>query len=188
MAEISRRVGRDPSWLSRVVNQERGIKAEDLERLEDVLDVSFRGGGRALRERHPDYVVELVWVPVVDQQASASLRGGVVVDRQPIPKEIPAQRRQHLIGLRVSENSLAPRVLCGDTVIVDTMARAESGNPVVATVDGHLHAKWYKVKPSGRHVLEGDGPEIEIEPWQIEGVIVARGWSDLDPHWAERDG
>lgn len=178
-ADVARALGRTPAWLNRIVNGERGIKSPDLERLADELGVQvsdFYDRGvrpRRVAEGNASYLPgPLVAIPVVDQEASASLRGGMVVDQVFIDRAAaPAPDR--LVGVRVRGNCLAPDIVDGDIVVVDTSMSAEPGNPVVALVDGELHVKRYWIKGSGKHVLKSNEGEVEIEPWQIEGVVVS---------------
>ena len=171
VSNVAKAVGHDPSWLYRIINGRRGITAIDLERLGDELDVQFRHGGE-LREERSSYVAEPpTAIAVVDQEVSASLRGGVVVDHVYLSGR--GRVPQHIVAVKVRGDCLAPHIVDGDYVIVDTSRTAESGNPVVATVDGHLHVKRYRVKPSGATVLTSNEGEIAIQPWQIDGVVIA---------------
>lgn len=175
---VARAVGHDPSWLNRVVNGEIRIKAHDLEKIEELLDVQLSATD-ALREIAGSDLSGTARIAVVDQEASASLRGGIVVDYVSFPASaMNPGDDQHVVALRVRGDCLSPDIVDGDYVIVDTTKTAESGNPVVAIIEGTLHVKRYRVRANGRTVLSSNEGEIPIEPRQIEGVVIGL-WRQL---------
>ncbi len=172
--KVAAAAGIPTSTMYRIVRGEtRRVSAEQIERIADALDVpQSRLTGRRLAEDAVAYQ-PVVAIPVIDQEASASLRGGVVVEHVYLPAEaVPEHRRRNTLALKVRGDCLAPAIVDGDQVIVDIEKTPESGNPVVATIDGHLHVKRLKVLRSGRWQLTSNEGEMDVEPWQIDGVIV----------------
>lgn len=164
---VARALKHDPSWLYRVIHGEIRIKAFDLEGIEELLDTQIRATG-ALRE----VAVAAIPIEVIDQEVSASLRGGVVIDHVYLPEGGPMANQQHIVALKVRGDCLSPEIVDGDYVIVDTSRTAENGNPVVATVDGQLHVKRFRVRANGRTVLASNEGEIPVSPRQIDGVVI----------------
>ena len=174
--QVARGSGVPERTLYRIVRGEtKSVKDQHLVKLAEELDVPLSrlvGPRRGIAEDPGDYS-PVVAVPVIDQEASASLRGGVVLDNIYLPNEaVPEHRRRDTLALRVRGNCLAPDIMDGDTVIVDLAATPESGNPVVASVDNLLHVKRLRVKSSGRWYLTSNEGELEIEPRQVDGVVV----------------
>ena len=174
-ADVAKALRRPPSWLYRILSGKHQIKAIDLQALADELDVPvsdlYPPELRQLAERAGVHV-PLRWIPVIDQEASASLQGGVIVDRIYIRGSV-ADAPHNLVGVRVHGDCLSPWIIDGDVVVVDTNRTPESGNPVVATVEGTLHVKRLRIRPSGRWSLVSNEGEIGIEPYQINGVVIS---------------
>jgi transcriptional regulator with XRE-family HTH domain len=176
-ADVAKALRRPPSWLYRILSGKHQIKAIDLQALADELDVPvsdlYPPELRQLAERAGVYV-PLRPIPVIDQEASASLQGGVIVDHLYIRGTSASSDAPHnLVGVRVHGDCLSPWILDGDVVVVDTTRTPESGNPVVATVEGTLHVKRLRIRPSGRWSLVSNEGEIQIEPYQINGVVIS---------------
>ena len=155
-ANVAKALRRPPSWIYRITSGKHEIKAIDLQALADELDVPITAlyppDLRQLAERAGVHV-DLQPIPVIDQEASASLQGGVTVDHMYIRGTGSGKAPHNLIGVRVHGDCLAPWIIDGDVVVVDTTRTPESGNPVVATVDGALHVKRLRIRPSGRWTL-----------------------------------
>lgn len=172
--QVAAKAGIPTSTMYRIVRgQTKRISADQIERIADALDVpQSRLTGRAIAEEGASYE-PVVAIPVIDQEVSASLRGGVVVEHVYLPADaVPENRRRNTIALRVRGDCLAPDIVNGDTVIVDTELSPESGNPVVATIEGALHVKRLKLLRSGRWMLVSNEGEMPVEPFQIDGVVV----------------
>lgn len=173
--KVAEAAGIPVSTMYRIVRgTTKRVTQDQIERIADALDVpqSRLTGRRGTAEDSPQYM-PVIAIPVIDQEVSASLRGGVVVEHVYLPAgEVPEGHRRNTIALRVRGDCLSPAVVDGDTVIVDTEMAPESGNPVVATIDGHLHVKRLKVLRSGRWMLTSNEGELEVEPFQIDGVVV----------------
>jgi transcriptional regulator with XRE-family HTH domain len=175
-ADVAKAINKPPSWLYRILSGKHRIKADDLQALADELDVPvaslYPPDLRQIAERAGVYV-GLRPIPVVDQEASASLQGGVIVDYIYVRGPGTGSAPHNLVGVRVHGDCLAPWIIDGDVVVVDTTRTPESGNPVVATVDGTLHVKRLRIRPSGRWTLVSNEGEIAIEPYQINGVVIS---------------
>lgn len=94
-SDVAKALGHTPAWLNRIVRGERGIKSPDLVALAEELGVDVgdfydRGvAPRRIAEGNAEYLpTPLVAVPVVDQEASASLR-----PRHPLRWRSPPTRR-----------------------------------------------------------------------------------------------
>ena len=175
--EAAERCGIPVSTLYRIVKDQTEPKFEQVMKIADGLDLPISRfaarAGRVGLSEDPAVYSPVVAIPVVDQEVSASLRGGVVVEHVYLPAEaVPERDRRSTIAVKVRGNCLAPAIVDGDTVIVNTDLTPESGNPVVANVEGTLHVKRLRVKQSGRWTLQSNEGEMDIEPWQVDGVVV----------------
>ncbi len=173
--KVAEAAGIPVSTMYRIVRgATKRISAEQIERIADALDVpQSRLTGRKTSDDDSPQYLPVIAIPVVDQEVSASLRGGVVVEHVYLPADaVPEHRRRNTIALRVRGDCLSPAIVDGDTVIVDTEMMPETGNPVVATIDGHLHVKRLKVLRSGKWFLTSNEGEMPVEPFQIDGVVV----------------
>lgn len=176
--DVARTSGVPERTLYRIVNgQTKSVKDRTLIALAEDLDVPLSRLTGQSGSEVPDYgghYSPVVPIPVLDQQASASLRGGVVLDHTYLrEQEIPSGRVRDIVGIQVRGDCLAPDIVDGDVVIVDLARNPESGNPVVARVDETLHIKRLRVKSTGRWFLASNEGEIPIEPRQVEGVVIS---------------
>ena len=81
---VAKQLGHSNTWLYRVMNGKRGISYGDLQELQDYLGVRLAPGVHAptsvIGIGNADRAGPLTAIAVVDQEVSASLRGGAVED------------------------------------------------------------------------------------------------------------
>lgn len=115
---------------------------------------------------------DAVEVPFYEVTASASPRRsifeGAPIDYGYLPDR-GRYRRGRIQGITVRDNCLAPRILDGDRVYIDTQADYEPGDTVLAVANGELHLKRLRPLGDGWELAPDDGdPAIPV----TEDVVI----------------
>lgn len=123
-----------------------------------------------------------VWVPVLGKIAAGIPIEAVeeILDYEEIPASLASQGE--FFALKVSGNSMEPRILDGDVVIVRQQSDADSGEVVVVIVNGEaVTVKRIKKRPEGIMLMPTNpayttmfysNKEIEELPVVIIGKVV----------------
>jgi repressor LexA len=123
-----------------------------------------------------------VWVPVLGKIAAGIPIEAIedILDYEEIPASLAAQGE--FFALKVSGNSMEPRILDGDVVIVKQQPDADSGEVVVVIVNGEaVTVKRIKKRPEGIMLIPNNhaytpmfysNKEIEELPVVIIGKVV----------------
>lgn len=123
-----------------------------------------------------------VWVPVLGRVAAGIPIDAVeeIEDYEEIPKEM-AKSGEHF-GLKIQGNSMEPRMMPGDVVIVRKQSDCESGDVAVVLVNGEAATvKKIKKRPEGLLLIPNNpayepmfysNDDIEKLPVKIIGKVV----------------
>jgi len=126
----------------------------------------------SLQERMLDLLNESpVAIPIHEQAASAGVGEEVVEYAYWEPERIAGRQ---IVGVKVKGDSMAPEILPGDTVFMDTTRGAQPGDIVVATIDDSMIIKRL-MRKAGHMVLQGTNgaPAVSAEHAKIEGVVIS---------------
>ena len=130
--EMAKRVGySDKSMVSKIERGKVDLSRSQMERFADVFGISLSelmgDDGTTLTTR----------VPVLGKVAAGLPIEAIenIIDWEEIPNEI-ARKGEHF-GLVIRGDSMEPRIYDGDVVIVRKQSDAESGQIVIATVNGN---------------------------------------------------
>ena len=88
---------------------------------------------------------------------------GVSGEGDPVPSYITVG--PHAFGLKIQGDSMAPRYLPGDTIIVDPEIRCDNGSPCVVWVNGEVSLKFFhEDEKEIRLVPMNEAYEIRVIP------------------------
>ncbi len=135
-------------------------------RVEELMRMAGRSVEAVRRETRDEVLDRLLAmdateVPFYDMTASASPSRSFGSDTPVDYGYLPERRRYakgRIKGITVKGDCLAPRVLDGDRVFIDTQADYEDGDLVLAVVDDDLHLKRLRTGEEG-YWLQPDNSE-----------------------------
>lgn len=148
--DITERTGIDKSKISRYVSGQNMPSGDTLAKLANALGVSAAW----LAGEGPDMdPVELTresddfrTIPVVGRVAAGA---PIFAVENQVDTIAVKDTRTGLFGLRIVGDSMAPRIMDGDLVVVHQQNNAKDGDIVIAIVDDEATCKVYKKSPWG---------------------------------------
>ena len=146
--DIIERTGIDKSKISRYVSGQNMPSGDTLAKLANALGVSAAW----LAGEGPDMdPVELTrddfqTIPVVGRVAAGA---PIFAVENQVDTIAVKDTRTGLFGLRIVGDSMAPRIMDGDLVVVQQQDNAKDGDIVIAIVDDEATCKVYKKSPWG---------------------------------------
>lgn len=148
--DITERTGIDKSKISRYVSGQNMPSGDTLAKLANALGVSAAW----LAGEGPDMdPVELIresddfrTIPVVGRVAAGA---PIFAVENQVDTIAVKDTRTGLFGLRIVGDSMAPRIMDGDLVVVHQQNNAKDGDIVIAIVDDEATCKVYKKSPWG---------------------------------------
>jgi repressor LexA len=150
-SEIARRIGVERSTVSSWKNGKTEPSIEMIHRLAEVLEVS---PGELLGEKAPQLVDMSKWVtlPVIGKvpagvalEAIEEYEGEIIVP--------PEDARPGYFALKVQGESMHPRVLSGDVVVVAPNLEPYNGQVVVTRVNGEGEVTLKEFQRDGETIL-----------------------------------
>jgi SOS-response transcriptional repressor LexA len=147
--ELAEKAGVSPGQISLLENSERKITQDSFNKVIDALGIKeeeFFGYGLTLAgipDLHPRPIPVISWVNA-GLFADAEDHWPVGVSSEGDPVFSYRKVGLHAFGLRVVGDSMAPRYLPGDTIIVDPEIRCDNGSPCVVVLDGKATFKFFK--------------------------------------------
>lgn len=138
--EISRKLNISRSLVSMYESGERAPTIEGLETIADFfnVDIDYLTG----RSKYSTRIINMdnekvsATIPVLGKVAAGIPINAIqeIIDTEEIPAKLASTGQ--FFGLQIRGNSMEPRICNGDVVIVRQQPDAESGDIVIATING----------------------------------------------------
>jgi len=190
--DLARASGVNHPTLSKIMNMRVQASAESCEKLAPLLGVTLEEllalAGRGPAAGRPPtrdellerlLAVDATEVPMYDVTASASPSRSILNDTPADYAYLPERRRYargRIKGITVRGNCLAPHILDGDQVFIDTQAEYQDGDLVLAVVDDALHLKRLRGSGDGWILMpDNDEPGIPV----VAGVVILGAYMGL---------
>ena len=177
-SELAKKLGLSPSTISMYEVGKRQPDFETEEKIADYFNVSLnslRGKSEELRSSHTT-------INVLGRVAAGIPINAIedVIDTEEITEELA--KTGEFFGLKIKGDSMEPRIYDGDVVIVRQQNDAESGDIVIAMVNGYDAVCKRLVKYASSIALVSlnskyepmmvTNDEIETKPVKIIGKVV----------------
>lgn len=177
---ICSQLGLSETYLSNVKNGKDRMTEERLEKIADILHTT----PEYLRDEtdEPSAAPDPTWINVLGRVAAGIPIEAIeeVIDHEQITEEMA--RSGKYIGLKIHGASMEPRMKEGDTVIVRLQDDCDSGDTVIAIINGdEATCKIIKKMPEGITLISTNpaydpmffsNSEIEEKPVRILGKVV----------------
>lgn len=180
--DISERTGINKGRISRWMNGGNIPSGENLAKLAKALGVSsdylLSGVSPTERFLKGDNMVDIelpfsleTLVPVLGRVAA-----GVPIEAQEdIVGKIPVfEKQEGYFALKIKGDSMSPRIMDGDIVLVKPQCSADDGDVVIAEIDGEATCKVLKRNPYGVTLIPFNGayPPIVYTLAEAEGLHI----------------
>lgn len=180
--DISERTGINKGRISRWMNGENIPSGENLAKLAKALgvfsDYLLSGVNPTERFLKGDNMVDIelpfsleTLVPVLGRVAA-----GVPIEAQEdIVGKIPVfEKQEGYFALKIKGDSMSPRIMDGDIVLVKPQCSADDGDVVIAEIDGEATCKVLKRNPYGVTLIPFNGayPPIVYTLAEAEGLHI----------------
>lgn len=143
LVELAKRMGIKPQALNSLKSGVRGIGSRSVVRLAKAFDVEeIEFYKMSAEERKPVPIPVISWIKA-GTFAEPSDNWPVGVSGEADPVFSYRKVGPHSFGLRVEGDSMAPRYLPGDTIIVDPELRGDNGSPCVVLLNGEVSFKLF---------------------------------------------
>lgn len=158
--DIANRIGINKGNVSRWMSGQNIPYGESLTRLAEVLGVStdaLLGKQDFMKTEYADVELPINFpetIPVIGKVAA-----GVPIEAQEdIVGEVYIEegKKDHF-ALKVKGDSMSPRIMDGDIVLVHSQSSAEDGDLVIAMIDGEATCKVLKRNPYGVTLIPFNG-------------------------------
>ncbi|MCR4670611.1 MAG: helix-turn-helix domain-containing protein [Saccharofermentans sp.] len=143
-AELASKIGVKPSTIGMYETGERQPNFETEEKIADYFNVSLDVlRGKREYSAQPIILLETIGskassvkIPVLGDVAAGIPLNAIenIIDYEEIPEELASQGE--FFGLRIKGDSMEPRICDGDVVIVRKQEDADSGDTIIACVNG----------------------------------------------------
>ena len=177
-SELAKRLGLSPSTISMYEVGKRQPDFETEEKIADYFNVSLN----MLRGKSEEVATNPTKINVLGRVAAGIPNNAIqeVIDTEEITEDLA--RTGEFFGLKIKGDSMEPRIYNGDVVIVRQQNDAESGDIVIALVDGNDAVCKRLVKYATSIALVSlnskyepilfSNEEIESKPVKIIGKVV----------------
>lgn len=149
--DIAKLIERDPAYISAILKppKEKGARSIGptiLKALCDKLEVSeaefYKGMGIEVPEKQPQPIPVISWIHAGEfAESEDRWPPGISGVEDPVFSYV--KTGPSAFGLRVQGDSMLPRFMPGDIVIVDPSIRCDNGSPCVVSVNGEVSLRLF---------------------------------------------
>lgn len=170
-SDLVYRTGIDKGSISSYINGRYKPSADNIKKIADALGVTADW----LLGREEMSITELIPPPTHEVKILGSVAAGIPITAQEdvIGVVYSDIQKPGLFALKIKGDSMSPRIMDGDTVLVQSQETASDGDLVIAMIDGEATCKVFKKNHNGVTLIPfngaypplfytGDGGEFRI--------------------------